>query len=261
MTIVTWNVNSLKARHDYVAQYLDEESPDVLCIQELKLDADNIPMDLFISRGYHVAFHAQKAWNGVLIASKTPLSDIHHGLPPGGSGEGEKEQARLIAATTEGIRLVNVYCPQGSAADSPKFPYKLSFFDALIPFMAAEIAKGGPVCLLGDINIAPRPEDLWDVSAFEGVPTYHPEEHARFQALLDLGLEDAVWPHIKPGTFTFWDYRGMAFRFNKGMRIDHLLITPDLNERVETAWVERPWRKKKGDLKASDHAPVALRLT
>ncbi len=255
MKICTWNVNSLKARQEYVSLFLDEVAPDVLCIQELKLETDKVPREMFESRGYDLAIHGQKQWNGVLIASKTPLEDVHTGLPLGDMG-----QSRLVAASTGGLRFVNLYCPQGQAADSPKFPYKLGFFKALRAWIAEQHTPADPLVVLGDINVAPKPHDVWNLEKMQGVPTYHPLEHEQWAGLVDWGLHDVVEPHIEPGTFSFWDYRGMSFRFNQGFRIDHVLMTEPLLPRVKTAWVERYWRKKKGDLKASDHAPVMVEL-
>lgn len=255
MRIVTWNVNSLNAREDFVRLFLDAASPDVLCLQELKLEASKVPAELFEERGYNLAVHGQKSWNGVLIASKTPLQDVSRGLPDVDAG-----QARAIAATTAGIRLLNLYCPQGQSVDSPKFPYKLAFFDGLRRWLDASASPEEPLVVLGDLNVAPRPEDVWSVDALAGVPSYHPEEHKRWAELLGFGLHDAVAPRVPPGTFTYWDYRGGAFHRKMGMRIDHILVTQPLLPRITGARVERDWRKKQQGLTASDHAPVTLEL-
>lgn len=255
MNIVTWNVNSLKARAPFVEWYLDHAEPDVLCIQELKLDADSVPRELFESRGYELAIHGQKQWNGVAIASKLPITDVEYGF------SGEEEQARLIAATVGGIRIVDVYCPQGQRADSPKFEYKLRFYGALVEWLKERVRPTEPFILTGDMNIAPLECDVWDPAAFENVPSFHPLEHAEWARLLELGLDDVVFPHITPGTFSFWDYRGGNFHKGLGMRIDHVLATPPVRERVKTAWVDRDARKKKLGHKASDHAPVGVTLS
>ncbi|MCB9730167.1 MAG: exodeoxyribonuclease III [Deltaproteobacteria bacterium] len=256
MKLVTWNVNSLKARADYVRRYLAERSPDVLCIQELKLEDDHVPVELFEEHGYHLAIYGQKQWNGVLIASREPITDVHRGLP-----EGEAGQSRLISARTAGLRLVNLYCPQGQSADSPKFQYKLEFYAALTRWLAAEVDLGEPLAVVGDLNVAPGPDDVWSVEAFENVPTYHPLEHAAWAELVGLGLHDAVAPFVPPRTFTFWDYRGGAFRFDHGMRIDHVLVSEALRPRVTGAFVDRDFRKKIDGLSASDHAPVGVELS
>ncbi len=255
LKIVTWNVNSLNARADFVRMYLDAKAPDVLCLQELKLTEDKVPVEMFRERGYHVAIHGQSQWNGVLIASKTPLEDVHKGLTGA-----DEDQARLIAATTAGIRIVNLYCPQGQSADSPKFQYKLRFFEGLCGWLPETCDRSAPAVVLGDLNIAPGPDDVWSVEAFENVPTYHPLEHEAWAKMMSFGLYDAVKPHIEPKTFSFWDYRGAAFRFNQGMRIDHVLVTEVLLPKVKTAWIDRDERKKKDGLTPSDHAPVGIEL-
>ena len=254
MRIVTWNVNSLKARRDYVAAYLDAAAPDILCMQELKLESHRVPRDLFESRGYHLAVHGQKQWNGVAIASRWPLSDVICGF------EGEEGQSRLISARSAGIRLVNLYCPQGQSADSPKFAYKLRFFAALTQWLRRSCDPGEPLALVGDLNIAPSAEDIWDPEGFAGVPSFHPREHEAWAELLAFGLSDAVRPHIPPGTYSFWDYRRARFRFNQGMRIDHHLLSAPLSARVSDAGVDRDWRKVRDGMKASDHAPVWIQV-
>ena len=256
MKIVTWNVNSLNAREELVARFLDAEAPDVLAIQELKIEEDQVPRDLFAARGYHLAIHAQRRWNGVLIASKTPLTDVMAGLP-----EAEGDEARVIAATTAGVRFVNLYCPQGQAVDSPKFPYKLSFYDALTRWLRGALAVDAPWVVLGDLNVAPHPEDIWDPVAFANVPTFHPDEHARWRELVSFGLADVVHPRVPAHTYTFWDYRGGAFHKRQGMRIDHVLASAPIDARVAEIAVLRDWRKKVADLTPSDHAPLVVTLT
>jgi exodeoxyribonuclease-3 len=253
--IVTWNVNSLNARADYVGRFLDAEAPDVLAIQELKMEAAQVPRELFESRGYHLAMHAQPRWNGVLIASKAPISDVMAGLPAA-----EEDEARIIAATTFGVRFVDLYCPQGQAADSPKFAYKLRFYDGLIAWLRGVVTPDAPWVVLGDLNIAPCPEDIWDPAAFAGVPSFHPEEHARWAELVSFGLRDVVVEHTTPPFFTFWDYRGGAFHRHHGMRIDHVLTTAPVAARVTDVAVPRDWRKKVEGLTPSDHAPLVVIL-
>ena len=256
MKLVTWNVNSLNARAGFVEWYLDSADPDVLCIQELKLDADKVPVEIFESRGYHVAMHAQPQWNGVLIASKEPITDVDTGLPGGDEG-----QARLVAGTTFGLRVVNLYCPQGQSEDSPKFQYKLGFYRALRTWLAERCDFSAPLAVLGDLNIAPRPEDVWDPAGHANVPSHHPLEHAEWAKLMDLGLHDAVVDHLDKVKYSYWDYRAGCFHKNQGMRIDHILVTPPVLERVQTAWINRDARKKKLGLTASDHAPVGVELS
>ncbi len=254
MRIVTWNINSLNARKDLAAMFLDAEQPDVLALQELKLETEKVPRDIFTSRGYELAVHGQKTWNGVLIASKLPLSDIETGLV------GDAGESRYIAATLGGLRIVNVYCPQGQSVTSDKFPYKLGFYDGLIARLEASLPAHPNLVLLGDLNIAPGPEDVWDVTKFDNIPSYHPLEHQRWKRLEALGLIDLVKARVPPRTFSFWDYRGGDFRFDHGMRIDHILGTASVDARVKGARVLRDWRKKKNDITPSDHAPVLVEL-
>ena len=255
MKIVSWNVNSIRSRAEFVGQFLDEESPDILCVQELKNTGENIPEDLFSGRGYETAVYGQKRWNGVLIASKLPMTAVERGFP----GE-EGGDARMIKATVGGVELVNLYCPQGQSADSPKFGYKKRFYGHLIEWARARVASGGSWVFTGDFNIAPDDCDVWDTEVWKGVPTFHPDEHALWEELLGCGLRDAGRPFIPDGAFTFWDYRMGRFFRNQGMRIDHFLVSQELDGRVVSSKVHRDWRKKRKELKASDHAPVELEL-
>ena len=255
MRIVTWNVNSLKARQAFVEAYLDAEAPDVLCIQELKLETDKVPTEIFSDRGYTVAVHGQKQWNGVLIASKFGLEDVQIGLD-----DAEEGQSRLIAATTGGVRVVNLYCPQGQRADSEKFQYKLRFYDALLRWFPGQLLAGRPTVLLGDLNVAREVRDIYSEERLAGEPSFHPAEHERWDALLDLGLVDVCKPWMNPGTYTFWDYRGGAWNRDLGMRIDHFLGDAAFAGRCREARVLRQWRKDRDDVKASDHAPVEVTL-
>ncbi len=252
MRLVSWNVNSLKARAHHVADYLDHSAPDVLCLQELKLVDEAVPRELFTDRGYHLAVFGQKQWNGVLIASKTPLTDIHCGLP-----EADEGQSRLVAATTRGVRIVNLYVPQGQDTESPKYAYKLRFLEALRGWLDANCRADEPLVVLGDINIAPGPDDVWAVEDWEGKVTYTDAEHRALAHLMEFGLEEVTRPYLEPGTFTFWDYRQMSFRRKRGIRIDLILATDVVRERVVGAWVDRDERKKE---KPSDHAPVGIEL-
>ncbi len=263
MKIVTWNVNSLKARKEYVEAFLDAEKPDILAIQELKLETDKVPKDIFTSRGYHLAIHGQKQWNGVLIASKKEIHDIHVGLP-----EGDEGQSRLVAGTIEGIRFVNLYCPQGSEETSPKYVYKLGFFDALISWLEKNHSKEEPIMLLGDINIAPRPCDVyWDLQEKPSIVTHHPAELQKLERLLAFGLTDLGQSLQEEGDFTFfdyrsfWDFRRRRFRYDLGVRIDLFLVSDVLIPHAKSIDVLRTWRHKKKGMKPSDHVPVVLELT
>ncbi|MEL6108083.1 MAG: exodeoxyribonuclease III, partial [Planctomycetota bacterium] len=255
MRLMTWNVNSLKARAKFVAGYLDETEPDVLCLQELKLEEEHVPTEMFTERGYQLAIHGQKQWNGVLIASKEPIKNVVTGLPDGDEG-----QSRLIACEIGDLKLVNLYCPQGQSEESDKFQYKLRFYEALNQWVADRYKPSDNLLIVGDLNIAPLKTDVWDVGEFKNVPTYHPLEHEQWKRLIDFGLEDVIEPHIEPGQFTFWDYRGGYFRDNKGMRIDHMLATKSVATWVIGAEIDREARKKRGGDAPSDHAPVTATI-
>lgn len=255
MQLMTWNVNSLKAREEFVADYLDEAQPDVLCLQELKMEEENVPVELFEQRGYKLAIHGQRQWNGVLIASKQPMTNVIKGLPDGDEG-----QSRLIACQIGDLKLVNLYCPQGQSEDSDKFQYKLRFYQALRKWIAKTYKPADNLLIVGDLNIAPLKTDVWDIGEFKNVPTYHPLEHKEWQELIAWGLEDVVQPFIEPGQFSFWDYRGARFRENKGMRIDHLLATKSAAAWVTNAEIDREARKKRKGHAPSDHAPVTATL-
>lgn len=259
MLIVTWNVNSLAARSDFVRLFLDEVRPDVLCLQELKLETDKVPRELFAERGYETAIFGQKSWNGVLIAARGPLTDVHTGLVPADQGE-----SRLVAATTPGpagpLRIINVYCPQGKSLDSDKYPYKLGFYDGLDAWLHAAHRPEEALVLVGDLNVAPTEDDIWDPVGMASWPSFTPDERARFERLMGFGLVDAVRPYVPPKTYSFWDYRAGAFHKGWGMRIDHILVTRPVAAHVKDAWIGREWRKKKEGFTPSDHAPVGVVL-
>ena len=255
MQLMTWNVNSLKAREAFIADYLNDVQPDIICMQELKLTEDNVPTELFTERGYELAIHGQRQWNGVLIASKKPTTDVVRGLPDVDEG-----QSRLIACKIDDLNLVNLYCPQGEGEDSPKFQYKLRFYQGLREWIAKTYTPDDKLLIVGDLNVAPLKTDVWDVGVFKNTPSYHPLEHAEWKQLLEWGLEDVVHPFIEPGQFSFWDYRGAYFRENKGMRIDHMLATKKVATWVQDAKIDREARKKRNGMAASDHAPVIATL-
>ena len=254
MKIVSWNINGVKARRPYLELFLDAHQPDVLCVQELKSPTDKVPTEVFTERGYQLAIFGQKSWNGVLIASKFPMTNIVTGLPD----NGHEDQSRAVAATINGIRVINLYCPQGQSADSEAFAFKKRFYDRLYAWIDSSCGADQELIVTGDFNIAPHPVDVYDPSVFENVPTRHPEELTRWAKQLKWGLSDLSEGHLSPGTYTFWDYRRGAFQRNMGMRIDHFIGTASIKERTEGVSVIRDFRKKKEGLTASDHAPIEL---
>jgi exodeoxyribonuclease-3 len=254
--IATWNVNSVKQRLPRLLPWLDERAPDVVCLQETKL-ADEAFAELLGSelsdRGYEVATHGEAAWNGVAILSRAGLEDVVRGIP-GGPGFPEPE-ARAVAATCGGLRVVSVYVPNGRSPGSEHYAYKLEWLAALREMVRADAASA-LVC--GDMNIAPADEDVFDPEAYEGHTHVTAPEREALAALQALGLRDVVrdrWPGER--VFSYWDYRAGMFHQDLGMRIDLILAGAPVAERVQAAWIDRQARKGKGP---SDHAPVIVDL-
>ena len=250
MKIATWNVNSLNVRLAQVQDWLQQHQPDVLVLQELKLDQDKFPAAALQMMGYHVAWSGQKTYNGVAIIAKHELHHIHTGLP----ALPDDPQKRLIAATINGVRVVNVYCVNGEALDSPKFTYKQQWFAALNQFIQTELAQHDKLMLLGDFNIAPADADCYAPEKWHEKIHCSSIERAWFQQLLDLGLHDTLRQHHPDATlYTWWDYRGAMFQRGQGLRIDHILASNPLASTLQDAQVDtdaRAWERP------SDHAPV-----
>jgi exodeoxyribonuclease-3 len=254
--IATWNVNSIKQRMPRLLPWLDERTPDVVCLQETKLEDDRLT-DLLGSeladRGYAVALHGEASWNGVAILSRVGLDDVVAGLP-GGPGFPHQE-ARAIAATCGGVRVYSVYVPNGRSPDSDHYAYKLAWLARL-----RELLADGPAetVVCGDVNIAPADEDVFDPGAFVGQTHVTPPERAALAAIEELGFHDVVrdrWPDRR--VFSYWDYRAGMFHQDCGMRIDLVLAGTPVAARVQAAWIDRQARKGKGP---SDHAPVIVDL-
>ncbi|WP_353951451.1 exodeoxyribonuclease III [Knoellia sp. S7-12] len=259
MRIATWNVNSIRSRIDRVEAWLQRTDVDVLAIQETKCREDQFPHDRFEAMGYAVAHHGLSQWNGVAIVSRVGLDDVSHGFPdPPHWGEPAVAEARAIGATCNGIRLWSLYVPNGRALDDPHMHYKLAWLEQLRVHTAAWAAEGTPFALMGDWNIAPQDEDVWSMEYYLDKSHVSPPERAAFQAVLDAGVSDVVRPHTsEPGTFTYWDYQRLAFQKRRGMRIDFILASDPLAQRVRGAAIDREERKGKG---ASDHAPVVIEV-
>jgi exodeoxyribonuclease III len=254
--IATWNVNSIKQRLPRLLPWLDERKPDVVCLQETKLADDKLAELLgseLEDRGYEIAAHGEAAWNGVAIISRVGLEGVVAGLP-GGPGFPHQE-ARAVAATCAGVRVVSVYVPNGRTPGSDHYDYKLAWLASLRHVVAAG-PEATVVC--GDVNIAPTDEDVFDPDAYVGQTHVTPPERAALAALQDIGLHDVVrdrWPGER--VFTYWDYRAGMFHQDCGMRIDLVLATAPVADRVRAAWIDRQARKGKGP---SDHAPVIVDL-
>jgi exodeoxyribonuclease-3 len=253
MKISTWNVNSLKVRLPQVLQWLAANPVDVLCLQETKLTDDKFPIAELEAAGYQVAFTGQKTYNGVAILSRLPMIDVVKNNPLF-----EDEQQRVIGATIDGIRIVCAYIPNGQSVDSDKYQYKLKWLEALRTWLEQEHKNYPGLALLGDYNIAPEDADVHDPALWEGQVLCSDAERAAFDRLINLGLKDAfrMFPQ-EPKCFSWWDYRQLGFRLNKGLRIDHILLSTELAQRCTACAIDRVPRKWE---QPSDHAPVIATL-
>jgi len=255
MKIATWNVNSLAVRLPQVLDWLAAEQPDVLVLQETKLTDDKFPADALADAGYQSLWFGQKTYNGVALLARKGLA-VANGVRniPGF----EDPQARVIAATVEGVRVIGAYFPNGQAPDSDKFTYKMAWLEALTRWVATELQTHPSLALLGDYNIAPEDRDVHDPVAWAGQIHCTPEERGHFQALQALGLQDAFRLFEQaPKSWSWWDYRNLAFRKNQGLRIDHILVSPPLVARTTGCRIDKAPRKNE---RPSDHAPVLIEL-
>ena len=259
MRIATWNVNSVLARLPRLTVWLEETAPDVVCLQETKVGADAFPAGEVTKLGYEIAAHGEGRWNGVAILSKAGLAGIERGFPgdPGFPGPDTLE-ARTISATCGPVRVRSVYVPNGRTPEDPHYQYKLRWLAVLRDAVAADAAAATPFALMGDFNVAPADDDVWDIAAFQGSTHVTPAERAALAELRAAGLSDVV-PRIEKGPhpFTYWDYRAGSFHKGMGMRIDLVYANEPFAGKVTDAWVDREARKGKGP---SDHAPVVIDL-
>jgi exodeoxyribonuclease-3 len=253
MRIATWNVNSLKVRLPQVLDWLAANPVEVLCLQETKQQDGEFPQAELQAAGYHSAFSGQKTYNGVAILSRTPAGDIQMGIP--GFPD---EQKRVIAATVNDVRVVNVYVPNGQSVDSDKYRYKLAWLDALRGWLELELVRHPKLALLGDYNIAPEDRDVYDPAAWQGNVLVSEPERQQFRRLLQMGLRDGFRLFEQPDqSYSWWDYRMMAFRRNRGLRIDHILVSEPLAVRCRSCVIDKAPRKLE---RPSDHTPVVLDL-
>jgi len=267
MRIATWNVNSLKARLEKVSWWLARARPDVLLMQESKLADARAPVDEFRAAGYELAHHGEGQWNGVAIASRVGIADVvtNFGEPlraartPGVGDDEPLAEARMLAATCGGVRVVSVYAPNGRSVGSSFYEAKLVWYDRLAQWLERAADPAEPLVLGGDLNIAPEDQDVWDPDACHGGTHVSPREREAFARLCGWGLVDAYrLLHAEPGRYTWWDYRAGAFHKNWGMRIDHLLVTRSVAGR--TVWAEIDREARKGKPIPSDHAPLVIDL-
>ncbi len=257
MQIATWNINSLTVRLPQVLDWLAANPVDVLGLQELKLVDEKFPFDALKAIGYHAAAFGQKTYNGVAILSRTPMRDVVRNIP----GHSD-EQARVIAATLdtpEGpLRMVNCYFVNGQEPGSEKFAYKLQWLAALHRWVAEEMQAHSRLVLVGDFNVAPEDRDSFDPVGLKGTIHHTVEERTHFQALLALGLTDAYRMFEQPeNSYSWWDYRMLGFQKNRGLRIDHILVSEALRDSVKACTIDRTPRKNP---QPSDHAPVVVTL-
>lgn len=253
MKLAAWNVNSLNVRLPHLLDWLKAATPDVVCLQELKLEDVKFPLEAINDAGYNAVFDGQKTYNGVAILSKSRPEDVVKGIP----GYAD-EQKRVIAATVDGVRVVCVYIPNGQSVDSDKYRYKLEWLNALTAYLKTEIAQHPSLALLGDYNIAPEDRDVHDPAAWAGQVLCTDAERAAFTGMIELGLQDSFRLFEQPAaTFSWWDYRMNAFRRKMGLRIDHVLLTAPLAVRCTSSTIDiepRTWERP------SDHAPAVVTL-
>jgi exodeoxyribonuclease-3 len=258
LRIATWNVNSIKQRIDHLTDWLRESGPDIVCLQETKCVDEAFPREPIEAAGYNVAIHGQKAFNGVAILSKLPFDEVTPRLP----GEPEDEHARFLEAVVStksgALRVASIYLPNGNPADTEKYPFKLRWMDRLRRYAAERLQLEEPLVLAGDYNVIPDERDVYNPPAWVGDALFRPETRDRFRALLNLGLTDAVRATSDaPGLYSFWDYQAGAWQRNNGLRIDHLLLSPQAADRLTATGIDKHVR---GREKPSDHVPVWAEL-
>ncbi|HEU0219220.1 MAG TPA: exodeoxyribonuclease III [Gallionella sp.] len=253
MKLATWNVNSLKVRLPQVLDWLAANPVEVLCLQETKQPDSDFPQAELRAAGYHSISSGQRTYNGVAILSRMPANDVQSGLP-----NFPDEQKRIIAATFDGVRVVNVYVPNGQSVDSDKYRYKLAWLAALRGWLKQELARHPKLALLGDYNIAPEDRDVHDPAAWQGNVLVSEPERQEFRNLLQLGLRDGFRLFEQPDrSYSWWDYRMMAFRRNQGLRIDHILVSGPLAAQCKSCVIDKTPRKLE---RPSDHTPVVMEL-
>jgi len=263
MKIATFNINGIKARLPRLKEWLEETRPTVACLQEIKSQDEGFPADEFEAIGYRAIWHGQKSFNGVAILADAHVIpdgpiEIQRGLGIDGPKEGEGEQARYLEADVGGVRIVCIYLPNGNPVPGPKFDYKLAWMEKLRARMQDIWAEEVPSAVLGDFNVIPQDNDVWATKAMESDALMQPESRAAYSELLADGWTDALRTHNpRGGVWTYWDYQAGAWQRDHGFRIDHILLSPELADRLIAVGVDKDHR---GREKASDHAPVWAEL-
>jgi exodeoxyribonuclease-3 len=258
MRIATWNVNSVKQRTDNLAAWLTDRQPDIVCLQEIKCVDTVFPREPFEALGYNLEVHGQKTFNGVALLSKLPFDEVRRGLP----GDPEDLQSRFIegvfSTRTGTVRVANLYLPNGNPPDTDKYTYKLKWMDRLARHVQSNLATEEPLVLAGDFNVIPTEADVHDPVAWAGDALFLPQSREKFRALGNLGLTDAVRAASDAaGLYTFWDYQAGAWNKNNGIRIDHILLSPQAADRLTAVAIDRHVRAWE---KPSDHVPVVVDL-
>ena len=258
MRVATWNVNSIRQRLDNMLAWLKEREPDIVCLQEIKCVDEAFPREAFESLGYNVAVHGQKAFNGVALLSKWPFDEVAPGLI-GGDGDVQARFLEAQVSTKAGVlRVVSLYLPNGNSPDTDKYPYKLKWMDRLIAFSLERLAREEPMVLAGDYNVIPTPADAKRPEAWVKDALFLPATREKFRALTNLGLTDAIRAVSDArDLYTFWDYQAGAWQKDDGIRIDHLLLSPQAADRLVDAGIDRHVRAWD---KPSDHVPVWIDL-
>ncbi len=252
MKLLTWNVNSIRAREARLLGVLERHKPDVACLQELKATEEQFPLDAVRAAGYHAAIHGQKTWNGVAILSREAPEDVRRGLGDGAADP----QARLVSARVAGARVICAYVPNGEEVGSEKWAYKLEWLARLRRMLDKDCKPGEPLLLAGDLNVAPDDKDVAKPQDWAGTVLCHADARAALARVAAWGLLDVVRKHHpEGGLYTWWDYRMLAFPKGNGLRIDHVLATKPLADRSRAASMDRDERKGE---KPSDHAPVVV---
>ena len=253
MKIATWNVNSLRIRLAHLLDWLARAQPDVMCLQETKVEDANFPLAEIQAAGYQAVYCGQRSYNGVAILARTALTDVQHSIP-----NFADDPKRVIAATVDGVRVLCLYAPNGEAPGTDKYAYKLKWYQALTAWLAPELEKRPELAVLGDLNIAPEPRDVHNPKRWEGKIHFSEPERAAFRAVVDGGLKDAFRLFEQPEKqFTWWDYRLMAFQRGWGLRIDHILLSPELATKCTACSIDIEPRTRE---RPSDHAPVMAEL-
>jgi exodeoxyribonuclease-3 len=253
MKLATWNINSLNVRLPHVLDWTGRHQPDVLCLQETKLEDPKFPADALRDAGYEAIVHGQKTYNGVAILSRLPMSEAQSGIPGF-----DDEQKRVLSATISGVRVVCAYVPNGENLTSPKFEYKMKWMDAFRLWLKDELERYPKLAVVGDYNVAPEAQDVHDPALWENKIHFTEPERKQLHALFDIGLVDAFRLFDQPErSYTWWDYRMMAFRRKMGLRIDHILLSPELAKLCTSCTIDVEPRRLE---RPSDHAPVIAEL-